>query len=106
MARRPRNLRNLVEVGLLRLFFLTLGLVPRRIRLALGRRLGLALYTLSGRLRRMALANLERALGSERSETERIRMREAAAVVAVDDDRGAFDAARELNTGLAHAMFE
>ncbi len=71
MSRKHRHLRNGIEAALVRLLFAMLRLFPRRARLAVGRGLGLALYYLSSRHRRMALRNLERAFGGTLSARRR-----------------------------------
>ena len=71
-ARHP--LRSVAEISLLWGLLGLLRILPRRGRLFVGKLLGLALFALVPRLRRMARANLERALGQERppEEIERI----------------------------------
>ncbi len=71
-ARHP--LRSVAEVGLLWGLIGLLRILPRRGRLFVGKMLGLALFSLVPRLRRMARANLERAFGAQRppEEIERI----------------------------------
>jgi len=73
MPRSRHPVRSLLEAGLLRALFRLLSIAPRRLRLATGRTLGLTLYALVPRLRRMAHANLDRAFGSERTRTEKAR---------------------------------
>ena len=77
MARKSRHLRNWTEAGLVHLVFALLGLLPRRARLSAGKRLGLCLHALSSRHRRMARANLDRALGSSVSSAEKDRIARA-----------------------------
>jgi Kdo2-lipid IVA lauroyltransferase/acyltransferase len=77
MPRKNRTLRNWVEAALVRLIFAVLGLFPRRIRLSAGKGLGLGLYLLSPRHRRMARANLDRAFGDRRSREEKSRIARA-----------------------------
>lgn len=72
MPRARHPIRSLVEVGFVRVLFLVLRTIPARGRVWLGRSLGLSLYHLVPRLRSMALANLERALGTTRSSEERV----------------------------------
>jgi KDO2-lipid IV(A) lauroyltransferase len=74
MPRARHPIRSLVEVGLLRFLFTLLSLLPRRLRLAVGRGLGLALYTFVPRLRRMAAANLDRAFSDSLSREEKTRI--------------------------------
>ncbi|HEU5180633.1 MAG TPA: lysophospholipid acyltransferase family protein [Candidatus Polarisedimenticolia bacterium] len=74
MAKARHPLRSFAEIGLLWGLLGLLRILPRRGRLFVGKLLGLALFALVPRLRRMARANLERALGQERppEEIERI----------------------------------
>jgi Kdo2-lipid IVA lauroyltransferase/acyltransferase len=74
MPRPRRPFRYIMEAALVRFLFLLLRLVPRRGRLAIGKGLGLALYRLSPRLRRMADANLDRAFGAERTAADKTRV--------------------------------
>jgi len=77
MARESRLLRNWVEAGLVHLVFALLGFLPRRARLAAGKKLGLGLFTFSPRHRRMALSNLDRAFGARLSPEEKSRIARA-----------------------------
>jgi KDO2-lipid IV(A) lauroyltransferase len=77
MRRKNRALRNWVEAGLVNAVFATLSLVPRRIRLAAGKSLGLGLFALSPRHRRMARANLDRAFADSLSREEKERIARA-----------------------------
>jgi KDO2-lipid IV(A) lauroyltransferase len=77
MPREGRHLRNWIEAGLVHLIFALLSLLPRRARLAAGRKLGLGLYAVSSRHRRMALANLDRAFGGSVPPAEKARIARA-----------------------------
>jgi len=77
MPRKSRHLRNWTEAGLVHLVFALLGLLPRRVRLAAGKGLGLCLHALSSRHRRMARANLDRAFGDSVSPAEKARIARA-----------------------------
>ncbi|MBM4142494.1 MAG: lysophospholipid acyltransferase family protein [Lentisphaerae bacterium] len=68
---RIRIFREAGESLLLRLAFLIVPLLPRSGVARLARALGAAAYRASGRLRRVALANLDLALGGERTPGER-----------------------------------
>jgi Kdo2-lipid IVA lauroyltransferase/acyltransferase len=75
---RPRHpIRSLVEVSLVRFLFALLSFLPRRLRLGVGRALGLALYAFVPRLRRMAAANLDRAFSDSLSAEEKRRISRA-----------------------------
>jgi Kdo2-lipid IVA lauroyltransferase/acyltransferase len=75
---RPRHpIRSLVEVSLLRFLFALLSLMPRRLRQEVGRALGLALYAIAPRLRRMAAANLDRAFSDSLSGEQKARISRA-----------------------------
>lgn len=77
MPRARHPIRSLLEVSLLRGLFALLAIAPRRVRLGVGRILGLALYALVPRLRRMASANLNRAFGETRSVEDMARISKA-----------------------------
>ncbi len=77
MPKKSRHLRNLIEAGLVQIIFSVVGIFPRRLRLAAGRGLGLCLYFLSPRHRRMALSNLDLAFGETRSREEKRRIARA-----------------------------
>jgi len=77
MARRSRFFRNRIEAASVRLLFAGLSLLPRSARLLAGRSLGLTLYLISPRHRRMALANLDRAFGDAGSAAEKARIARA-----------------------------
>jgi KDO2-lipid IV(A) lauroyltransferase len=77
MPRRNRALRNWVEAALVQVIFAVLRVLPRRVRLLAGKGLGLGLYRLSPRHRRMAHANLERAFGDGLSPLKKQRIARA-----------------------------
>jgi KDO2-lipid IV(A) lauroyltransferase len=72
--------RAIVEWCLVFGLFTLLRLIPRRARLWLGKVLGLALYGLFPRFRRMAASNLDRAFGETRSREEKRRIARASFV--------------------------
>ena len=80
MPRQRHPIRSMVEVGLVRLLFALLSYLPRRIRWEVGRALGLVLYAVVPRLRRMASANLERAFSDTMSREEKTRISRASFV--------------------------
>jgi KDO2-lipid IV(A) lauroyltransferase len=77
MARKSRVVRNWVEAALILGVYVVLGLVPRKVRLAIGKRLGRILFALSPRHRRMARANLDRAFSDTLSGEEKDRIARA-----------------------------
>jgi KDO2-lipid IV(A) lauroyltransferase len=77
MPQKRRVLRNTAEAGAVHALFALLSIVPRRVRLAAGHRLGDALWHLSPRHRRMARANLDRAFGGEFPPQEKERIARA-----------------------------
>ena len=80
MPKAKHPLRSVAEVGLLWSLLGLLRVLPRRGRLFVGKMLGLALFALVPRLRRMARANLERAFGGQRPAAELDRIARASFV--------------------------
>jgi Kdo2-lipid IVA lauroyltransferase/acyltransferase len=66
-----------LAVGAFRLFETVIGILPRGLCRAAGDILGMSAFFLDGRRRRIALGNLEKAFGSERSPEERARIARA-----------------------------
>jgi Kdo2-lipid IVA lauroyltransferase/acyltransferase len=77
MSRRNRIVRNWIEAGLVHSIFALLRFLPRRARLAAGKGLGLGLYALSPRHRRVARSNLDRAFGETIPPAEKTRIARA-----------------------------
>ena len=77
MPRTRHPIRSLMEVGMVRALLVLLSLIPRRLRLMTGRMLGLGLYVLVPRLRRMARANLDCAFGATKTPAEKTRIARA-----------------------------
>ena len=71
---RHRPVRNRIEAALVWVLLSLLRPWPRRFRIGVGHLIGLSLYFMSSRLRKMALANLDRAFGDSRSRKEKIRI--------------------------------
>ncbi len=74
MARRNRTFRNRAEAFLVLFLFALMRPMPRSLRLAFGRSLGRAFYTLSPRHRQVALANLDLAFGEMKPSREKKRI--------------------------------
>lgn len=75
--RQTRGVRHILSYLFCRALLTTLGLLPRRAGLSIGRACGLLFHTVSARHRRIARANLQRAFGATLAPGERERLARA-----------------------------